>query len=190
MGGFIFEKSGRNWTFRFDRRRLFGGFFKPLTGAGGFHRSRYAWMVAGGPLASFALCLLCAWMFVRLCPIRQRRVGLDRLAVLGIVTHHHDRGYTISSGLNKSDMARLSQLIQQPERARLWMAAVALQTEEVKVLRPREWSAQLFDQILSVDAQARIWRDRACKLRKPESLHVVEAAIAMCEDRYEEAAKH
>ena len=39
-------------------------------------------------------------------------------------------------------------------------------------------------------AQARIWRDRACKLRKPESLHVVEAAIAMCEDRYEEAAKH
>ena len=39
-------------------------FFKPLTGTE-FHRFRYAWMVAGGPLASFALCLLCAGIFIR-----------------------------------------------------------------------------------------------------------------------------
>jgi len=39
-------------------------------------------------------------------------------------------------------------------------------------------------------AQARVWRDRACKLHKPESLHAVEAGIAMCEGRYAEAQEH
>jgi hypothetical protein len=39
-------------------------------------------------------------------------------------------------------------------------------------------------------AQARIWRDRACKLRKPESLDAVDAGIAMCEGRYEAALQH
>jgi hypothetical protein len=36
--------------------------------------------------------------------------------------------------------------------------------------------------------QARRWFERACKLQKPESSDVVEAAIAMCEGRYEEDA--
>lgn len=39
-------------------------------------------------------------------------------------------------------------------------------------------------------SQARIWCSRACKLRKPESLHVIEAGIATCEGRYEEAVMH
>ncbi len=38
--------------------------------------------------------------------------------------------------------------------------------------------------------QARIWLRRASKLRKPESPHAVEAAIAMCEGRYGEALEH
>jgi hypothetical protein len=38
-------------------------------------------------------------------------------------------------------------------------------------------------------AHARVWRERACKLRKPESLDAVEAGIAMCEQRYEEALR-
>jgi hypothetical protein len=38
--------------------------------------------------------------------------------------------------------------------------------------------------------QARTWRDRACKLRKPESLDAVEAGIAMCEGRFEAASQH
>jgi hypothetical protein len=37
--------------------------------------------------------------------------------------------------------------------------------------------------------QAAVWRDRACKLRKPESLDMVQAAIDMCEGRYNEAAQ-
>ncbi len=39
-------------------------------------------------------------------------------------------------------------------------------------------------------AQGRKWCERACQLRKPESVEVVEAGIAMCERRYEEAARH
>lgn len=38
--------------------------------------------------------------------------------------------------------------------------------------------------------QARSWRERACTLRKPESLDALDAKIAMCEGRYEEAARH
>jgi hypothetical protein len=38
--------------------------------------------------------------------------------------------------------------------------------------------------------QARTWLDRACKLRKPESTHSAEAAIAICEGRYSDASKH
>lgn len=39
-------------------------------------------------------------------------------------------------------------------------------------------------------AQARCWSERACKLRKVDSLAVVDAGIAMCEGRYEEALQH
>ena len=38
--------------------------------------------------------------------------------------------------------------------------------------------------------KARAWRDRACKLQKPESLAAVDGGIAMCEGRYEEAIGH
>jgi hypothetical protein len=48
-------KSGDNWTIHFDRRFIIGGFFKPLPRVGQFRRDRFAWMVAGGPLASIAL---------------------------------------------------------------------------------------------------------------------------------------
>jgi hypothetical protein len=61
----------------------------------------------------------------------------------------------------------------------------------------KEWRHVLFLEAASASAsirkhaaQARTWRDRACKLRKPESLEVVEAEIAMCEGRHEEALHH
>jgi Peptidase family M50 len=54
IGGFCLMKSGDNWTFRFDRRFVIGGFFKPLPPVGELRRARFAWMVAGGPLGSIA----------------------------------------------------------------------------------------------------------------------------------------
>jgi hypothetical protein len=37
---------------------------------------------------------------------------------------------------------------------------------------------------------ARIWMDRACELRKPESVEATLAAIEMCEGRYSDALRH
>lgn len=212
--------------------------------------NRYAWLVAGGPLASLALTLLCGLVFIRYGSGLWSWIGsLFWMSLFTVMIS----AIPFSSGLQKSDGARLWQLIRHPERARSWMALLALHTENAKGLRPCEWNPQLFEQILTTDPsageylhsqlvafyrrlddgldgealvhlenvlarsarvgktlrqalfleaasananirkqpdKARIWRDRACKLRKPESLHVIEAGIAMCEGRYEEATHH
>jgi hypothetical protein len=249
VGGLVLMKSGSNWVFHFDRR-LLGGFFKPLTSPAGYRSSQYTLMVAGGPLASLGLTAIC-----------------------GAITATHGGGVwnwigclfwsslftTIisvlpgSSTLNRSDGARLWMLLRHPERTVLWMAVLAIQTEEATGVRPRDWDPRMFELLLSIDpstpeypycqlmafyrrfdeglgaaalehleqalansaragkalrhavfleaastsanirkqaSQARTWCTRACKLRKPDSLHVIEAGIAMCEERYEQAAMH
>jgi len=161
--------------------------------------------------------------------------------------------FPFAVGLYKSDGALLRMLIRHPDQTASWMAMLELQTAEAKGLRPREWDAGVFGQMLTVKAaaseypycqlmafyrrldeqsepaalehlenvlatsarsgkpfrhaafleaasssaiirkqagQARTWRDRACKLRRPDSLDVIEAGIAMCEMRYEEAARY
>ena len=50
-----------------------------------------------------------------------------------------------SAGLQKSDSALLWQLIRYPEQARSWMALLALQTEDARGVRPREWDPQSFE---------------------------------------------
>ncbi len=249
VGGFVFMKSGNNWTFRFDRHIWTGGFFKPLTRSADFHPSRYAWMIAAGPLASAALAAVCVWAFVHSGNGPWKCLGtLFWCALLTLMLTM----LPFSSGLNKSDGAQILGLLRDPERARSWMALLSFQTEEVRGLRPREWDAQLFERLLAIDAkgrefpycqlmafyrrvdegcepaalqhlenalarslgsgklfrhvlyleaasasarirkrpdQARIWRDRSCKLRRPRSLHAVQAEIAMCEGRYLDAAQ-
>jgi len=63
VGGFTLTKSGKNWVFRFNRHLWAYGFFKPLTRSPGYSPSRYAWMVAGGPVASFFLAGMCAVLY-------------------------------------------------------------------------------------------------------------------------------
>jgi hypothetical protein len=48
----------------------------------------------------------------------------------------------------------LRMLIRHPERSRAWMALIALQTEEARGLRPREWAPRLIEYILAVDIRA------------------------------------
>jgi hypothetical protein len=52
VGPFSLIKSGKNWTFQFERRNWTGGFFKPLSGTADRDAAPYRWMIAGGPLAS------------------------------------------------------------------------------------------------------------------------------------------
>ena len=250
VGPFAIAKSGKNWRFRVDWRTcILGGFFTPLTTAD-VHPLRYVWLVAGGPLASIALTLLFGLICAQFGSGAWSWIGSlfwTSLfsAIISLIP--------VSSGLNKSDGARLWQLLRYPEQARSWMALLALQTENTMGMRPREWNRQLMEQILKTDAsaseylysqllayyrrldegletqalehleivlsksarvgkvlrhallleaasasafvgqragQARSWRERACTLRKSESLDALDAKIAMCEGRYEEAVQH
>jgi hypothetical protein len=131
VGPFVFIRSGGNWIFRFERTLWGGGFFKPLTSPVHFRPSHYAWLVAGGPFATpvstILLWLICVqfgsgrWNWIRsLFWISIILVGASIIP--------------ISSALNKSDSARLWQLIRHPDQARSWMALLTLQTEEAKAL--------------------------------------------------------
>ncbi len=141
IGGFVFAKSGKNWTFRFDRRMWVSGFFKPLTPAAAFPPARFAWMIGGGPLASFALAVVCFLIYVYSGNgIWDSFGSLFWLALFTLIIS----SVPFSSGLNKSDGARLWLLLRRPDQARSWIALLALHTEEAKGLRPREWNPEYF----------------------------------------------
>jgi hypothetical protein len=246
----MFNKSGRNWVFRFDRRRWLGGFFQPLSSDVDLPTSRYAVCVAGGPIASILLSGLCWLICLRYGSGHWAWAGSlfwTSLFILLLAL------IPITAGLDKSDSARLWQLIHYPERARAWIALLTIQSEDANGIRPRDWDPETFQRILQVDAsaneflycqyrayyrcldegsesmalghlenaleksgragivwrhalfleaasasamirkqatQARTWCERACKLRKPISLEVVNAGIAMCEGRNADAVQH
>ncbi len=152
VGGFVFFKSGSNWSFRFDRRRWIGGFFKPLTDSATLPRSSYICMIAGGPLASALLTEACRQASVHSGGGAWNWIGtLFWIALFTLLIS----ALPFSSGLNKSDGARLWSLLRYPDRARSWIALLAVQTQEAQGLLPREWDRQLFDQMLAVDAFSR-----------------------------------
>jgi hypothetical protein len=161
--------------------------------------------------------------------------------------------FPYSQGLHKSDGARLWQLVRHAEQTAVWGALLALQTQDVEGVRPRDWNPRIFAKVLNatpssdeyfacqlmayyrrvdegsdeaalnhleqalaksagqpravhyllfVEAasasaairgqspQARTWLARARKLSKAERLDGVQAGIAMCEGRYEDAITH
>ena len=152
VGAFVFTKSGKNWVFRFDRRKWVGGFYTPLNGITRFNTTRCAWMVGGGPLASILLAVLCGEIFARCGSGYWAWIGTlcwTSLFILIIAA------VPFSAGLNKSDSARLWQLIRHPQRARSWMALLAIQAQDAGGLRPREWNLQQFEEMLLVDSSAR-----------------------------------
>ena len=247
IGGFVFAKSGKNWVFRFDWRRGISGFFKPLMARSDFDRARYAWMMGGGPLAS----ILSAALFATIFGLQGNGIWdwagtllWTSLAVVGLSL------FPYSTKTNKSDGARLWDLLRRPRQVQALAAVLDIQTQEAKGVRPRDWNQQQFEEMLTVDrsdrgylfcqlfayyrridenneqaalenlenalarangagkallynlfteaacasaniqgrsAQARVWLDRAAALRGQEPRHVVEASIAMCEGRYEDA---
>lgn len=245
IGGFLFHKSGRNWVYRFDYRRILsGGIAKPLPPKGEIRVAPFAWMVAGGPLTNAALAGASAvWMGY---------AGESALAgtcfwmnILLVVFS----AWPYSVDANKSDGARILLLLRRPAEARAWIALLMILTEEASGALPREWDGELCDLALapapgapessyvellayyrSLDrgadeealghlesclarsaksgkllrhcffieascasaglrksvANARAWLERARKLRKPESTDGIEAAIALCEERYDD----
>ena len=249
VGGFVMMKSGNHWTFRFDYRRILGGGMAvPQPVKRKFHISGFAWMVAAGPIASILSTLVCWIAFLKYGSGTWDWIGSSFWAsAMGLFSL-----IPLSSGLHKSDAARLWMLLKRRDQAQAWMAAVAIQTENGNGVRPREWDSALVEQMLSavespggrifpelmayfrnLDEQnesaalehlesalaasassgkavrqalfleaaeanallicnavnARAWRDRALKLRKPESTACSDGAVAMCEGRFEDAIR-
>jgi hypothetical protein len=251
IGGIVIFRSGQRWLIRFDRRRIFGGgLARVLTPKDEFRPRAFAWMIAGGPIASITLTFACGLAGVRHGNGPWGWVGSLFWASLltSIVSL-----IPASSGLNKSDGARLLILKRNPEQSRSWMALNALQTEETQGIVPREWDSELVNQTLAAEpstceypyvqllayyrcidekdeqkalehlenalarsarsgkvlrlclfleaasssahlrgnaAQARAWLDRALLIQKPKSTEGVEAVIAICEKRYDDALRH
>jgi hypothetical protein len=138
IGGFLFCKSGRNWVFKFDYRRLLaGGFAKPLPPKGEFHVAPFAWMAAGGPLASILSAAIGAWFGFG---SQSETVGTffwtSALIVVTTLVPY-------STDANKSDGARILLLLRRPEEARAWIALLMIMAEEAGGALPRDWDPQL-----------------------------------------------
>ncbi len=144
-------RSGGNWIVEFKWRRMFCGFFKPLVNDRHFRAARYVWMVAGGPLANLILAALCGFLFAHFGSGVGSWIGtLFWISLfLALVS-----GVPFSSGLQKSDGARVLQLLLRPSQARGFAALIAIQTQEAHGIRPREWDAQLVERLLAVDRTA------------------------------------
>jgi hypothetical protein len=149
IGGIAVFKSGRRWLIRFNYRRMFsGGLAKVLPQKGNFRPAPFGWMIAGGPIASLIFTVVCGLVKFR-CG-RGTWGWTDTLFWIAMLTTVGPL-VPVSSGLNKSDGARLWKLMRRPDRARPWMALLALQTEETRGVLPRNWDSELVRQMLMAD---------------------------------------
>ncbi len=252
VGGIVIMNSGDHWSVRFDFKRILGGgFMMPLTQKDRFSPSQFAWMVAGGPIASLALTILCGALSVLHGDYRGGWTNL--LFCLGLLSMMNL--IPMSAGTRKTDGARLLDLLRHPDRTEAWIALIAMQSEERRGVRPRDWDPELVERVLATApeaseypysellmyyreadlgdqeaalshmenalaasgrggkvfsyacyleaavasarmrknaGQSRTWLERAYKLRKRiKGLgDAVDAAIAICEERYDDAHTH
>jgi hypothetical protein len=250
VGGIIIFKSGQRWLIRFDYRRIFsGGLAKVLPQKGDLRPASFGWAIAGGLFASLVFTVVCG--LVELTYGRGPWGWTDTLFWIALLATVGPM-VPVSRGLNKSDGARLWILMRRPDQCRSWMALWALQTEETRGVRPRDWDAELVRQMLMADpssgeysyvqllafyrytderkeqvalehlenalarsggsskvlrqcifleaafssalsrgnvSQARTWLQRAAEVKKLASTDAVEAAIAIREERYDDALR-
>jgi hypothetical protein len=145
IGGLLVFKSGNRWVTRFEWRQIFsGGLARPLPKKGDFDMRRYAWMIAGGPIATF---LLMAASGIAYWQAPQQSAGwLSTLWWMNVIL-----GFSCmlpSKGISKSDGARLRMLLRNPQDSRSWIALLQLQTEDTAGVLPRDWDADLFAQTM------------------------------------------
>ena len=127
---------------------LAGGFAKVLPTVGDYRLSAFAWMVAGGPIATLLLALSTGILAVKFGITSWNWVGTifwisAVLLPVSLIPY--------SAGINKSDGARLLALARNPEDCRAWMALYALQTQDTGGTRPRDWDPELFAEVIKTD---------------------------------------
>lgn len=149
IGGFVFYKSGAHWVRRFDWRRMVsGGFAIPLSRTDEFRRARFAWMVAGGPLASILLSGASALFIVNRGNGAAEWAGTLFWASALTITSL----LPISSGVNKSDGLRFWELLWHPKRSRAGIALLKIQTQDAQGVEPANWNANILRQAMEIDS--------------------------------------
>ncbi|HEY7211922.1 MAG TPA: hypothetical protein VH477_16740 [Bryobacteraceae bacterium] len=147
IGGLTLWRSGERWNFRFNWRCWLGGMYLPLIRAKNIPIGRLAWMVAGGPLASLvsAAAFLLIWLRVKEA-YASAAGSLFWLSLFILVVSV----LPLRAGLNRSDGARLWMLLRRPKSARQWMMLLALESDNTRGVRPRDWDAQLCESTFSI----------------------------------------
>lgn len=142
--GLVIFRSGPNWRWRFDPRLLMGGLAQPLPKKGEFEPRRYAWVVAGGPLATMLLVVASgvAWKLSGQ-PAGWISSFLWVNAILAALSLLPLAGAT--------DGAKLWMLLRDPERSRGWMAVAQVMAQDAQGVMPRDWDPHLIAQLLPYD---------------------------------------
>ncbi len=147
VGGLMWLKSGDKWRFRFEYRRLLsGGLAKSLPARGDFNPVRYAWMVAGGPLATILLAAVSGTVFWR---SGSTAGWLSSLWWINVILFAST--LMPATGPNKSDGARLWMLLKREEETRSWIALSHVMAEDAAGVLPGDWDAELFGLMLRPD---------------------------------------
>jgi len=150
VGGLMILKSGNRWIYRFDFRRILsGGLAKPLPKKGDFDPAQYAWMVAGGPLATLLLAAVSGTVFWK-----SGSPGGWLSTVVWINVFLLISTLIPAGGLNKSDIPSLWSLLRHPQESRSWIAVLQVQSEETAGVLPRDWDSELFARMLDHSAIA------------------------------------
>jgi hypothetical protein len=149
IGGLMFLRSGDRWVTRFEwRRMLSGGLAKPLPKVGDFHRASYAWMVAGGPLATLALLAGSGIPYWRLgagVP-----TWLSTLFWVNILLAFSCL-IPYRMGLSRSDAGWLL-LLRKPAESRAWMGLLQVMAQEAAGTLPRDWNGEAFEAMMAGDS--------------------------------------
>jgi hypothetical protein len=147
IGGFMLVRSGDRWMFRFSLRWLLnvGGFVVPLPASREVPQSRFAWFVAGGPIASILLTTVC-WLAVHRSGDEagdwsRTLLWASVVFIVASVTPYSVQGM-------KSDGLVLWRLWRKPEFTRRLMNFLALRAAEIKGVRPRDWDGKLMREAL------------------------------------------
>ena len=147
IGGFMVMQSGGRWMFRFSLRWLlnFGGFVVPLPASREFPQSRFAWFIAGGPIASILLTAAC-WLAVS----RSGDAAGDWIRTLlwasGVFIIASVTPFSVQG--MRSDGLVLWQLWRKPKITQRLMSFLALRAAEMKGVRPRDFDLELMKEVL------------------------------------------